>query len=138
MGQYELKPNRRPFVLHSHADPEIQERQDSQLPAAETTLHLSTIREIARDFGVSIRMLRFYEDLGLLRQRQEGTIRRYDAHDKLRLTMILKGKQLGFSLSEIQDMFSSTGDESAAERGMDLLPEQFYISQYQVLIMNFL
>ncbi len=67
----------------------------------------STIREMARDFGVSIRALRFYEDRGLLHPRREGTARRYNARDRLCLKMILKGKQLGFTLSEIHDILAA-------------------------------
>jgi DNA-binding transcriptional MerR regulator len=61
---------------------------------------------MARDFHVSIRALRFYEDRGLLHPRRENTNRRYDARDRLHLKMILKGKQLGFTLSEIHDILA--------------------------------
>jgi len=73
---------------------------------------------MARDFGVSIRALRFYEDRGLLHPRREGTARRYSARDRLYLKMILKGKQLGFTLSEIHDILAAreatTGDQNGA------------------------
>jgi DNA-binding transcriptional MerR regulator len=78
----------------------------------------STIREMARDFGVSIRALRFYEDRGLLHPRREGTARYYSAREKLHLKMILKGKQLGFTLSEIHDMLASR-EEAGLTRGGD-------------------
>lgn len=78
----------------------------------------STIREMANDFGVSIRALRFYEDRGLLHPRREGTARRYNTRDRLHLKMILKGKQLGFTLSEIHEILASRetaiGDPDAA------------------------
>jgi hypothetical protein len=72
---------------NGHADSEIQR---ADLPEAEANSRLSTVREMARDFQVSIRALRFYEDRGLLHPRRENTNRRYDARDRLRLKMILK------------------------------------------------
>lgn len=84
---------------------------------------LSTIRDMARDFGVSIRALRFYEDRGLLHPRREGAARQYNARDRLHLKMILKGKQLGFTLSEIHDMLASRQEATAklefGQRGLD-------------------
>ena len=72
---------------NGHADSEIQR---ADLPEAEANSRLSTVREMARDFQVSIRALRFYEDRGLLHPRRENTNRRYDARDRLHLKMILK------------------------------------------------
>jgi DNA-binding transcriptional MerR regulator len=65
-----------------------------------------TIGDLAREFGVTLRTLRFYEDRGLLSPRREGTARIYDARDRERLSVILKGKQLGFTLTEIRAMLA--------------------------------
>ncbi|MCI0735916.1 MAG: MerR family transcriptional regulator [Beijerinckiaceae bacterium] len=73
-------------------------------PEGEARLRLYSIREMARDFQVTIRALRFYESRGLLRPRREGSVRRYDDRDRLHLKMILKGKQLGFTLAEINEV----------------------------------
>jgi len=106
---------------NGHADSEIQR---ADLPEAEANSRLSTIREMARDFQVSIRALRFYEDRGLLHPRRENTNRRYDARDRLHLKMILKGKQLGFTLSEIHDILACRGEDSGkTELEMGLLAE---------------
>ena len=59
-----------------------------------------SIGDLAREFGVSLRTLRFYEDRGLLTPHRKGTVRRYDEQHKTRLSMILKAKQLGFILAE--------------------------------------
>ncbi len=67
----------------------------------------STISDLARSYGVSLRTLRFYEDRGLLHPRRQGTMRYYGAADRIRLELILKGKRLGFTLSEIQDLIAS-------------------------------
>ncbi len=65
-----------------------------------------TIGDLAREFGVTLRTLRFYEDRGLLSPRRDGTARIYDARDRDRLSVILKGKQLGFTLTEIRAMLA--------------------------------
>ena len=72
-----------------------------------------TIGEMAAQFGVSLRTLRFYEDRKLLRPRREGTTRIYGPGDGLRLQMILKGKQLGFTLTEISELIGArdAGDD---------------------------
>lgn len=71
-----------------------------------------TIGDLAREFNVTLRTLRFYEDRGLLSPRREGTARIYDARDRSRLSVILKGKQLGFTLTEIRAMVA---EERAGE-----------------------
>jgi DNA-binding transcriptional MerR regulator len=70
-----------------------------------------TIGEVAREFGVTLRTLRFYEDRRLIRPRRLGNARFYGGADRVRLAMILKGKQLGFTLAEIGDLI---GMEDAA------------------------
>ena len=75
----------------------------------------STISDLARSYGVSLRTLRFYEDRGLLHPRRHGTMRYYGAADRVRLELILKGKRLGFTLSEIQDLISSRAKVRAPE-----------------------
>ena len=67
----------------------------------------STIGEMARAFGVTLRTLRFYEDRKLLRPRRVGSARYYGGVDRARLAMILKGKHLGFTLSEIADLIGA-------------------------------
>jgi DNA-binding transcriptional MerR regulator len=71
-----------------------------------------TIGEVAREFGVTLRTLRFYEDRSLIRPRRLGNARYYGGQDRVRLRMILKGKQLGFTLAEISELI---GAEDAAE-----------------------
>ncbi len=73
-------------------------------PAAE-----SSIGDLAREFGVTLRTLRFYEHRGLLKPRREGMARFYDETEKARLALILKGKQLGFTLTEIRAMVAADG-----------------------------
>ncbi|MEZ5937512.1 MAG: MerR family DNA-binding transcriptional regulator [Hyphomonadaceae bacterium] len=63
-----------------------------------------TISELAKEFGVTPRALRFYEDKGLLSPTREGLNRVYSASDRGRLKLILQGKSVGFSLSDIREI----------------------------------
>jgi len=64
-----------------------------------------TISELAREFGVTTRTIRFYEDQGLLNPAREGTNRVFSSRDRVRLKLALRGKRLGFSLAEIRELF---------------------------------
>ncbi|MFN3383898.1 MAG: MerR family transcriptional regulator, partial [Archaeoglobaceae archaeon] len=64
-----------------------------------------TISELAKEFEISTRTIRYYEELGLLSpQRTSGNQRIFTRKDRARLKLILRGKRLGFSLSEIKEM----------------------------------
>jgi len=64
------------------------------------------IGDLSREFGVTLRALRFYEDKGLLNPTRDGLTRLYSARDRENLQLILKGKRLGFTLVEISDMIA--------------------------------
>ena len=72
----------------------------------------ATIGEVAREFAVSLRALRFYEDRGLLQPRRHGASRYYAAADRRRLRIILNGKQLGFTLTEIRALIREARDDA--------------------------
>ena len=78
------------------------------VPAKSTTPRDSTriysIAELAREFGITARTIRFYEDEGLIKPRRQGLTRLYSTHDRVRLSWILRGKRLGFSLAEIKEL----------------------------------
>jgi DNA-binding transcriptional MerR regulator len=63
-----------------------------------------TIAELAKEFGVTTRTIRFYEDRGLIMPLREGLRRVYRSRDRVRLRLIMRGKRLGFSLEEIREM----------------------------------
>jgi DNA-binding transcriptional MerR regulator len=63
-----------------------------------------TIGDLAREFDVTLRTLRFYEDKGLLDPRREGLNRFYSRRDRARLRIVLLCKRVGFSLTEIKEM----------------------------------
>jgi len=78
-----------------------------------------TITELAREFDITPRTIRFYEDQGLISPKREGSggrVRVYGARDRTRLKLTLRGKRLGLTLSEIKDlvdMYDSPKDSSA-------------------------
>src|SRR5579872_2957349 len=63
-----------------------------------------TIRQLCREFKVTPRALRFYEDKGLLSPGRQGINRVYSHRDRGRLTLILRGKRVGLSLNEIREI----------------------------------
>jgi DNA-binding transcriptional MerR regulator len=63
-----------------------------------------SITELSREFDVTTRTIRFYEDEGLLAPERRGQTRIYNARDRVRLRLILRGKRLGFSLFEIKEI----------------------------------
>lgn len=64
-----------------------------------------TISDLAREFGVTTRTLRHYEDQGLVTPTRDGINRIFSHRDRVRLKLALRGKRLGFSLSEIRELF---------------------------------
>ena len=72
-----------------------------------------TISELSREFEITPRAIRFYEDMGLLAPTREGRNRVYSQRDRVGLKLTLRGKRLGFSLQEIKQlvaMYDSDGD----------------------------
>ncbi len=63
------------------------------------------ISELAKEFGVTTRTIRYYEDQGLLNPTREGLNRVFTSRDRVRLKLALRGKRLGFSLGEIRELF---------------------------------
>lgn len=74
-----------------------------------------SIRELAQEFEVTTRTLRFYEEKGLLKPNRQGQTRVYNAADRTRLKLLLRGKRLGLSLEEsaqIIGMYDPVGTNS--------------------------
>jgi len=67
---------------------------------------LFAIADLAREFGISTRAIRFYEAKGLLSPERVGATRVFRRRDRARLILILRGKRLGFSLRDISDYLS--------------------------------
>jgi len=76
------------------------------------------ISELAKEFGVTPRTLRFYEDKGLLGPVRKGTVRQYSERDRTRLKLTLRGRRLGFTLdecTEIIDMYEPGPDHDTPQ-----------------------
>jgi DNA-binding transcriptional MerR regulator len=85
-------------------------------PIMETERAEFSISELAREFDVTPRAIRFYEDQGLLAPRRDGQRRIYTPRDRTRLKLTLRGKRLGLTLAEIReliDMYEPGRDERA-------------------------
>ena len=65
-----------------------------------------TIGALAAEFDITTRAIRFYEARGLIRPLRRGTSRRYTRRDRARLKLILRGKNLGFTLEDIAEYLS--------------------------------
>ncbi|WP_135077537.1 MerR family DNA-binding transcriptional regulator [Terasakiella sp. SH-1] len=63
-----------------------------------------SITELSKEFDVTTRTIRFYEDKGLISPEREGQRRIYSPRDRVRLRLIMRGKRIGFALSEIQEL----------------------------------
>jgi len=75
-----------------------------------------TISDLVREFGVTARTLRHYEDEGLLTPGRKSGARVFSNRDRARLKLALRGKRLGFTLQQIRELFAlydSAGDEAA-------------------------
>ena len=64
-----------------------------------------SISELAKEFDVTTRSIRFYEDQELLRPTRRGQTRIFSSKDRVRLKLILRGKRMGFSLAETKELF---------------------------------
>lgn len=94
-----------------------------------------TIGELAREFDVTLRTLRFYEDKGLVNPRREGATRIYTRRDRGRLKLVLMGKRVGFSLSQIREMLDlydfRHGQVSQMRVAVDRFNEQIAVLEHQ-------
>jgi len=69
------------------------------------TKNTYSISELAKEFDVTTRSVRFYEDQGLLHPTRRGQTRIFSSKDRVRLKLILRGKRMGFSLAETKELF---------------------------------
>lgn len=80
-----------------------------------------SISDLAREFGVTTRTIRFYEEKGLVAPRRLGHKRVYSATDRTRLRLILRGKRLGFSLEESREIIDMYDAASGNDRQLQTL-----------------
>ena len=75
-----------------------------------------SISELAKEFDITTRSIRFYEDQGLLSPERNGQTRIYSKRDKVRLKLILRGKRLGFTLAETGRLFELYDADKSSEK----------------------
>ena len=80
-----------------------------------------SIGELAKEFDITTRSIRFYEDQGLLNPQRNGQTRIYSPKDKVRLKLILRGKRLGFSLAETKNIFDLYDDEDTGQKQLEFM-----------------
>lgn len=94
-----------------------------------------SIGELAREFDLTLRTLRFYEDKGMLRPRRVGIQRIYTRKDRARLKLIVMGKKVGFSLQDIAEMLDlydlKDGQESQLALARSRFMEQIELLEQQ-------
>lgn len=95
-----------------------------------------SITDLAREFDITTRTIRFYEDQGLLSPRREGQKRLYTARDRTLLKLILRGKRLGFSLAESRKLFEmydpDSGNRQQLLSYLDMLDEKATLLDQQL------
>jgi DNA-binding transcriptional MerR regulator len=82
-----------------------------------------TIAELSKEFGLTLRALRFYHSRGLIAPEREGRRRVFSRADRDRLALIVKGKKLGFTLTEISEMVEAEAGR-ATQHGLKLTAEK--------------
>ena len=93
----------------------------------ETQRSTWTITELAEEFGITLRAIRHYEDVGLITPERRGSSRVFHTRDRIRLQLILRGTRLGFSLPEIRTIVNMY-DEQPGEAGQ----LQYLLDQIEV------
>jgi DNA-binding transcriptional MerR regulator len=85
-----------------------------KVPASDSLAPVYSISDLAQEFALTTRAIRFYEDEGLLAPRRQGQTRIYGERERTRIKLILRGKRLGLALAEIRELFdiyATTGNE---------------------------
>ncbi|HEY8569459.1 MerR family DNA-binding transcriptional regulator [Microbulbifer sp.] len=98
-----------------------------------TTADSYSISELAQEFGITTRTIRFYEDKGLLSPERRGQTRIYSPEDRVRLKLILRGKRLGFSLDESREIIDMYDPAKGNVEQLNRLLERIDTKRQQLL-----
>jgi DNA-binding transcriptional MerR regulator len=91
-----------------------------------------SITDLAREYDVTLRTIRFYEDRGLLSPERRGTTRVFRGRDRIRLGLILRGKRLGFSLDEIAKIVNMYDAEPGEVGQLRYLIDQIHVRRTEL------
>jgi DNA-binding transcriptional MerR regulator len=107
----------------NNRDPRIARAMQKYTPAAVDAEDLSRIGEVADEFNVTLRTLRFYEDKGLIAPKRVGTSRLYGRRERARLRLILLGRDVGLSLEDIRELLDlyepNTGNKTQLKKALE-------------------
>ena len=110
--------------------------KNSLRPGSSARATTFTISQLAEEFNITTRAIRFYEDQGLLSTLRRGNRRIYSRRDRVRLGLILRGKRLGFSLNDTRELFDlydhAPTEDAQMSRFMNLLSERRALLQQQM------
>lgn len=95
-----------------------------------------TITELAGEYGVTARTLRYYEQLGLLTPERRGTTRVYHRRDRIRLELVLRGRRLGFGLTEVAHIVNMYDDRPGEAGQLRYLLEQIDVRRAELARMR--
>jgi DNA-binding transcriptional MerR regulator len=118
MSEHAHHAERHPVSLRNGSPTQTEWRSSVGQPRMPAS-RWSVIGDVAKEFSITLRALRFYESKGLISPLRQGSQRLYSATDRARIGLILSAKELGFTLAEISTML----DEGNAETGLNLGPE---------------
>ena len=82
-----------------------------------------SISDLSKEFDITTRSIRFYEDQGLLAPKRKGQTRIYSQRDKVRLKLVLRGKRLGFSLAETGRLFELYDADKSSAKQLTIMME---------------
>ena len=91
-----------------------------------------TITELAEEFGVTLRTIRYYEEHGLLTPKRQGTQRIYRDRDRVRLQLVLRGRRLGFPLEEIKKIVGMYDSEPGESGQLAYLLDQIEVRRIEL------
>lgn len=97
------------------------------------TNNVFSIRDLASEFDVTTRTIRYYEEKGLLSPDREGAQRIYSAADRTKLKLILRGKRLGLSLDESAEIVLMYGSPEKNRRQLEKLIERIRLKRKELL-----
>lgn len=95
------------WAAHLYGDDSKPARDKTEFPSVSRDTDRISIGELARDTGVTLRALRFYQSKGLLAPQRDGASRVFSCEDRARLSLIQQGKRLGFTLGEIRELLAA-------------------------------
>lgn len=91
-----------------------------------------TITDLSAEYGVTLRTIRHYEDVGLISPERRGTTRVFRNRDRIRLELILRGRRLGFSLDEISRIVNMYDDQPGEAGQLEYLLDQIDVRRREL------